>query len=201
MKKTFLRYLLIIILIASYVGVFFVMSVIDLFNTKDVYEVNINVAGQLITIENSINGIIPTGKDYYYVGVDDSKGDIYVIHAGKHWLEDNFDENGVAHGNNIIVKGLSKRASDFEVEKEIANRVYQIADDSNCNLVLEPGKVIEVNYVRDAVLKIIAGMLILVVGIVMLVFKKKSDEIPTWARKAFLILLIVTLAFALWAIL
>ena len=109
---------LIIILIASYVGVFFVMSFIDLFNTKDVYEVNINVAGQLLTIENSINGIIPTGNDYYYVGVDDNKGDIYAIHAGKHWLEDNFDANGVAHGNSITVKGLSKRASDFEVEKD-----------------------------------------------------------------------------------
>ena len=65
MKNTFLRYLLIIILIASYVGVFFVMSIMDLFNTKDVYEININSAGQLLTIENSINGIIPTGKDYY----------------------------------------------------------------------------------------------------------------------------------------
>lgn len=201
MKNTFLRYLLIIILIASYVGVFFVMSIMDLFNTKDVYEININSAGQLLTIENSINGIIPTGKDYYYVGIDDNKGDIYAIHAGKHWLEDNFDANGIAHDNIITVKGLSKRASDFEVEKEIANRIYQIADESSCNLALEPGMVIEVNYVQDAVLKIIAGMLILVVGIVMLVFKKRADEIPSWTRKTFLILFIVTLVFALWAIL
>ena len=68
-------------------------------------------------------------------------------------------------------------------------------------MALEPGMVIEVNYVQDAVLKIIAGMLILVVGIVMLVFKKRADEIPSWTRKTFLILFIVTLVFALWAIL
>lgn len=200
MKNAFLRYLLIVILIASYLGVFFVMSIMDLFNKKDVYEVNINYAGQLLTIENSINGIIPTGKDYYYVGVDEYKEDIYAIHAGKHWLEDNFDATGIARDNSITVKGLSKRASDFEVEKEIANRVYQIADENSCTLALEPGKVIEVNYVQDAVLKIIAGMLILVVGIVMLALKKRANEIPTWTRKAFLILFVVTLVFALWTI-
>lgn len=201
MKNSVLKKFLIIVLIASYVGVFFVMSIMDLMNTKDVHEVNINLAGELLAVENSINGIIPIGKDYYYVGMDKTKGAIYAIHAGKHWLEDNFDVNGIAHGNSITVKGLSKRARDFKVEKEIANRVYQVADESNGNLAIEPGRVIEVNYVRDAVLKIIAGMLILAVGIIILIFKKRADEMPVWTKKAFLILVVVTLVFALWAIL
>lgn len=201
MKNKFLKTILIVILTASFVGVFFVMSIMDLLNTKDVHEVTINAAGQLLVIENSINGIIPTGKDYYYIGVDDSVGHIYTIHAGKKWLAGNFDENGIANGDGITVKGLSKRANDFNVEKELANRIYQASDESGYNLALEPGMVLELNYVQDAVVRLIAGILILVVGIIIFVFRKRSEEFPAWARKTFLILFILTLIFALWAIL
>ncbi|MGN0495308.1 MAG: hypothetical protein ACI4GW_03705 [Lachnospiraceae bacterium] len=200
MNNKFLKTILIIIVTASFIGVFFVMSIMDLLNTKDVYEVNIDVAGELLTVENSINGIIPTGKDYYYVGLN-SEGNIYTIHAGKKWLSDNFDENGIANADSITIKGLAKRASDYEVEKEIANRVYQVADESGYVLALEPGNVLELNYVSDAIIKLIAGILILVLGIIIAIFKKSAEKFPTWARKAILIFFILTLAFALWAIL
>jgi len=200
MKNKFLKSLLIIILVVSFIDVFFVMSIIDLLNTRDVCEVNLEAAGELLIVENSINGIIPTGKDYYYIGLG-NEGDIYTIHAGKKWLSDNFDENGIAYSDSITIKGLAKRASDYDVEKEIANRANQFANESGYNLALEPGYVVELNYVADAIIKLIAGFFILLVGIIIEVFRKRGDEFPAWTGKAVLILFILAIAFALWAIL
>lgn len=200
MQNTFLKTILTVILIASFVGVFFVMSIMDLVNTRDIHEIAINRAGQLIVIENSINGIIPTGKDYYYAGVDDSSSAVYAIHAGKNWLSDIFDREGKAIEGEILIKGLSKRASDFRVEQEIASRIYAVAESSELNLGIEPGYVLELNYIRDAVLRLIAGLLILAIGIVMFVFRDRKDELPEWSRKVFLVLFILTIFFALWTI-
>ncbi|MBR1700353.1 MAG: hypothetical protein IJ716_00110 [Lachnospiraceae bacterium] len=204
MKNRFLKTILYIILVASFIGVFFVMSIMDLTNTKDVHEISIDAAAQLLIVENSINGIIPTGKDYYYIGINEETGCIYTIHAGKKWLTDHFDSNGMANGNSVSVKGLAKRAGDYDVEKELAQRAGQVAynaAESGYKLALEPGRVLELNYVQDGVVKLTAGVLILAVGIILFVFRKRTEEFPAWARKAILVLVVVTLIFALWAIL
>ena len=204
MKNKFLKTILYIILAASFIGVFFVMSIMDLTNTKDVHETSIDAAAQLLIVENSINGIIPTGKDYYYIGINEETGGIYTIHAGKKWLTDHFDSNGLANGNSVSIKGLAKRAGDYDVEKELAQRASQVAynaAESGYELALEPGRVLELNYVQDGVVKLTAGVLILAVGIIIFVFRKRTEEFPFWARKAILVLVVLTLIFALWAIL
>ena len=204
MKNRVLKILVAIVLVVSFIGVFFVMSIMDLMNTKDVYERHIDVAGELLVVENSINGIIPTGKDYYYVGLNDETGEIYTIHAGKKWLEKNFDPEGNANGNGVSIKGLSKRANDFKVEKELANRITQIADDFGeygYELAQVPGHVLEINYVRDAIMKIFAGILILGMAALYVVFKKKADVFPAWTGKAILAGFVLILIFSLWTIL
>lgn len=201
MKSKFTKTICMVILIASYVGVFFVMSIMDLTNTKDVREATIDVAGELLIVENSVNGIIPIGKDYYYIGVDADEGSIYTIHAGKNWLEQNFDEDGFAVGDGVTMKGLCKRASKYNVEKELADRVSQVASESGWTLAIVPGYVIESNYVQDAVVKLIAGVLIFAIGIIIFVSRKRSEVFPAWVPKVVLVLSILALIFAMWAIL
>lgn len=203
MKNTFLKWVLGIILVASFIGVFFVMSIMDLVNTKDVYEVSIDEAVELLTVEKSINGIIPTGKEYFYLGLNEDSGKLYAIHADKKWLKNNFDSNGMSNGNAIIIKGLSKRASDFQVEKEIESRVGQVVVGSNNELVsaLASGYVLELNYVLDSIVRLIAGILILAFGILIFACRNRREEFPAWAQKGVVVLLVATLVFALWAIL
>ena len=204
MKNKFLKAILYIILVASFIGVFFVMSIMDLTNTRDIHETSIDQAAQLLVVENSINGIIPTGKDYYYIGINEETGGIYTIHAGKRWLTDHFDSNGMANGNSVSIKGLAKRPGDYDVEKEIAQRAGQVAynaAESGYELALEPGRVLELNYVRDAIVKLTAGILILALVIIIFAFRKRTKEFPAWARQAILVLVVMTLIFALWAIL
>lgn len=200
MENKFLKTVLWIVVAASFVGVFFVMSIMDLLNTGGVHEVKLDAAGQLLVIENSVGGIIPTGRDYYYVGVDGREGKLYAIHAGKKWLDENFDVNGIANGGGITVIGLSKHAGDFNVEDELAGRISQVAEESGYSLGLAPRNVLELNYVWDAIARLIAGVLIILAGGIMLIFKKKSEEIPAWARKTYLTFAAAALCFALWTI-
>lgn len=201
MKNKFLKTILYIILFASFIGVFFVMSIVDLTNKSDIHEVSVDAAAQILVVEKSINGIIPTGKEYYYVGINEEKGELYTIHAGKNWLDKNFDSEGMAKGGSISVKGLAKRAGDYKTENEISARITRISTESGYTSVFESDKAIEPDYVFDAIMKLIAGILILATGIILFVFRNRTEEFPSWTGKAIAVLFIVTLVFALWTIL
>lgn len=203
MKNKFLSVVLCIILVAAFIGVFFVTSILDLTNTKDVQTATIDRVEPLMVLNHSINGIIPTGKDYYYVGIDESQGKIYALHVEKNWRADYFDSTGAAIGNGVSVKGLSKRPNDFEAEQGIAQKISMIANAEAGNgyvLALEPYKVIETNYVKDSLLKIIAGMLLLLVGVFMSIIKKRDIDLPAGVIRALIVPFLIILFFALWTI-
>ena len=61
------RKALLIFLSVIFVGCFGVVSIADLVNTKDRYTVNLGECYELMEIEHSINGLIPVGKDQYYI--------------------------------------------------------------------------------------------------------------------------------------
>ena len=88
MKNKSLKIICIILVLAGFLYLFFISSVLDLTNVKDVCEVRVSEAGELLTVENSINGIIPTGKDYYYVCRAADANVLYPVSTGKNWLND-----------------------------------------------------------------------------------------------------------------
>jgi len=204
MKNGVLKVICYIIFVAAFIGVFFVTSILDLVNVKDVLEGRVHAAGELLVVENSINGIIPTGKDYYYLAMDEETGTVYTIHAEKSWLSKNFNAEGLSAADGVKIKGLAKKAGDFEVEQELATRVRQFAlnvGDSQVNLAFTPGWVLELHYVRDAVMKLIAGTVLLATGIIGAVFSKRKEEFPAWVGKPLILLFVLALFFGLWAIL
>lgn len=194
-KDGILSKILIIIVVASFFGVFFVMSIMDLTNKKDVRDVDINYAYSILTVEHSINGIIPTGKSYYYLGISDDTGKAYIIHAGKSWLDDNFDSNGSALSQEgYHINSLEKRQSDYDVEKELAARAAQV---EGITLDQEFGRVLELNYKRDAILKLIAGVAGLILAFVGFLLYRRKDTVPVLVRRVYLVCFVVVLVFAL----
>ena len=198
-KNSILAKIMLVILAVSFIGVFFVMSIMDLTNKKDVRNVNIGYAGEILVVEHSINGIIPTGKSYYYIGIAEDGEKAYLVQAGKKWLEDNFDSEGRAiQVGGLEINGLEKRASDYKVENELASRASQI---DGISLDTNPGYVIMLNYKRDAIIKLVAGVLGLLVLAGGFLISRQKDVIPLWARRVYLVVFVLCLVFMLKAIL
>lgn len=183
------------LVVASFVGVFFVTSIMDLVNTRDLQTITLQQATDILTIEHSINGIIPTGKDYYYAGYNQDTKTVYAVHASKHWLTENFDANGNAlQQGGYAVKGLVKRARSYEVEQELAARMSQM---DGANQGFEYGRVLESNYMLDALLRLLAGSLILSIIVVGVLLKKKEDSVSLVARRVYIGAVVVVLLFSL----
>ena len=197
MKNKYLKGFLMILLAVIFIAFFFVMSIMDLTNKDDVHETKIDAAGQLLVVENSINGIIPTGKDYYYIGMNEDSGEIYTIHAGKNWLKKNFDSDGMAKGNGVKIKGLSKSAGDYEVRDEIASRVNQIKAELGGTFVLESGNVLELNYVQDSIVRLIAGTLLIALIILGFAATKRKEAFPAWFGKAVAVVTVLAMVFVI----
>lgn len=198
MKNKILTVICIILLGFCFIYGFFVMGIMDLVNKKDVYEVTITQAYDILEVEHSINGLIPTGKDYYYVGFNENEQGVYLIHAGKNWLSDHFDAEGNAKtAGGYTVKALAKRENGYETERELASRLSQIGV---TELALDNGKILQANYVCDAILKIVIGILILIVGIVGYVFNKMGDRILPVMWRVYAVILVAVLFVALWVI-
>lgn len=64
-----------IIIFAAAIGYLMVTAVLDLTNKKDLKTVSVDRASEILEVEHSINGLIPIGKDHYYIGVSPNSND------------------------------------------------------------------------------------------------------------------------------
>lgn len=182
----------------AFIVVFFIMSIMDLMNRKDIHSIKIGEATRILAVENSINGIIPVGTDYYYVGLCEDDEKLYVIHAEKNWLSKHFDEEGVSiNPDGCYIQALAKRVSEYSVEKELENRLQSIEGLSSG---LSYGRVLELHYIRDAVFRLIVGVLaVCEVGIYYYLNKKEGGIAPK-IMKAYIVVGVITLIMSLIAI-
>ena len=96
-----------------------IMPIVNLTDKENTHTVTINGAGELIVVEHSINGLIPMGKDYYYIGINEKNAEAYVIKEPKKWLEKNFDSEHMAlEAVGLEITALAKKL-DYEVEREV----------------------------------------------------------------------------------
>ena len=118
------------ILILFGVGVLvylFATAMIALTDRQNVHTVTIHEACGVLELEHSINGLIPIGTDYYYLGVDDETGYGYLIKGSKKWLEKNFDENYQSlQPGGVQIKGLVKTITEYKLERELTDRLSQL---------------------------------------------------------------------------
>ena len=91
-----------------------ITGIMNLTNTKDLHSTSITAGMPLLAVEHSINGLIPIGTSYYYLGVNEETSEAYIIRASKNWLKDNFTDDYLPKsGAAMTVTGLAKRVTDF----------------------------------------------------------------------------------------
>lgn len=181
-----------LILLACGILLYFLISaVMDLTNKKDLYTVQIAGAFELLEVEHSINGLIPTGKDYYYVGIDKETSDAYIIKASKKWFGKNFGSNHITlDANGMMLTALRKKASDYQVSLELASRVSRF---EALKFPLENGHYLDLGYKKKAAQRIIVFILSICLAISGFYFYKKSANVKPIFIKCWIVTLMVCL--------
>lgn len=118
-----------ILLLVVFAGYLLWSGISDFTNKQGVYTVNLDECYEIFEVEHSINGLIPTGTDYYYLGFDE-QGSCCIINASKGWYAENFDEaTGETQGTeSVTVTALAKDISDYEIEDEIREMLSELED-------------------------------------------------------------------------
>lgn len=148
-------------------------------------EAYIDAAAPVLTLEHSINGLIPTGTEYYYIGIDTESAKVYLLRAGKHWFDDNFDaETKMSNAEAFRVKAAQIKV-DYEVSREIN---LSSADFEGLQFVTGTGSCYDVLYHTIAVRKIIGAALILLTTISLILFVKFADLWGKWFAVTVLVL-------------
>lgn len=158
-----------------------ITGIIDLTGKSNYVEAEIDMAGGSLTVEHSINGLIPTGNEYYYLGVNSEAGRVYIIRGTKKWLDENFDADGTAKNGSYLVKA-KERKLDYKVKREFSNTFADI-DLTNIELVTGTSGCLDINYKAFAVKKLICVVAFALTILSFWAVTREEDE----KRKALLV--------------
>ncbi|MDE5754106.1 MAG: hypothetical protein K2H89_06155 [Oscillospiraceae bacterium] len=187
--KKILRTVLVAIVIVLLSGYLAVTAVMDLTNKEDLHTIRLVFGMEFLELEHSINGLIPIGTDYYYLGIDEDYN-AYTIRAGKHWEEENFSDfdPDAEEYTTVEITGLVKKISDYDVSKEIQSTAEELED---MEFPLGATQCLELTYIKDAWMKLLAGILLLIISVVGFVAHKLEIQVPKIASVIFGIVLIL----------
>lgn len=181
-------------LILLFVGVlmyFLITAVMDLTNKKDLHTMNLAGAFELLEVEHSINGLIPVGTDYYYIGIEEASYDAYIIKASKKWLEKNFDSNHMAkEAGGIRITALAGKVSDYKISRELYSRVVSMEE---LNYPLGTEYCLNMGYMTDAMIKLMVVVLCVILVITGIYFVKNKGEVKSLFAKCWLVGMIITI--------
>lgn len=190
MRPGFKKFLAILLGI-MFIGYLLVTGIADLINKKEVITVRIDECVSLLDIEHSINGLIPVGTDHYYLGVNNETLEACIIKASKRWYAKNFDDKSRAVlADGLTVTSLSKKAGDFEVEKELASRASQL---EGLNLVTAPGYSLELDYRFNAICKLVLLAAAAILVIVGYRFYKTPEKVSKTVGKIYVVIILIFL--------
>lgn len=187
-----------ILLIVAFVYFMLVEPIMNLTNKKDLHTINADSAFEILEIEHSINGLIPIGKDYYYVAVAKGTQDAYIIRAPKKWFNNYFNTDYTSKdANGFNFTALSERIDDYEVRDELVNRVSQV---QGLNYPLGTDYCLEFSYKIIAIKKLALFVYAILLAIAGILISKKKETINDNASKIFLIAFVVFLVLTIMTI-
>lgn len=186
-----LRKFLIVFILVIFVGYLLVTGIGDLINKKDIYTVRIDECVEALAIEHSINGLIPVGTDHYYVGVNDETEEACYIKASKRWYNKNFDGNGYSlTPGGLTITSLAKKASDYDVEKELVARAEQL---EGAEFAIPVNYSLELDYKFNAICKLALLVIAGVLAFVGVKIVRNSGNVKSGAGKAYLVACVIFL--------
>lgn len=170
---------------------FLITPILDLANTKDLYTINLAGAFEILEVEHSINGLIPIGTEYYYIGFEDESYDAYIIKASKKWLENNFDSDYMAKdAGGIRITALAGRVSGNKISGELQSRAAKIEE---LNYPLGTEYCLNMEYKTGAIIKLIVVALCVILTITGIFSSKLSSEENSLFTKCWVVGLVITL--------
>ena len=179
----------------AYLGI---SSYLELTNKEDTYDMTIIEACKIVEMKHSINGLIPMGTDYYYLGIDKETYDAYIIKGSKKWLEDNFDVYFQAEDSDgVKIKGLAKTLHDYDTESAVARQLAQL---EGLDLPLGVKGYIDMGYKTKAYLKIIDFVLIIFSIAYGINVIKRNEQGSALLDKIWIVTIIVACVLMLFAI-
>ena len=168
-----------------------VTAISDLTNKEDAMTVRIDQATTILEVKHAINGIIPTGTEYYFIGVTAETGDAYIIKGPKKWVTENFTQDCEAvNADGIVITGLRKRVSDYKVSNELADRTSGL---NGIQLPYSSNYCIDLNYKVNAFGKLILLVFSFVIAICIYVVGKRKEAMSQQTSKVLSFVLIVVL--------
>ena len=183
-----------VILLLFFVGYLLGTGVYDLLNTKDMRTVKIDGCVEILQVEHSINGLIPTGKDHYFLGVNYDDGTACMIKASNGWYKKNFDaEKNATTPGGLVLTVLSKRISDHDVREELAYRAQEIGGVEVFSI--SPEYVLDVDYQIKAIGKLALVVLGIILAVIVAVVSKSGK--PAGKATGIVVLIIAVLILVL----
>ncbi|MBR6328482.1 MAG: hypothetical protein IKR68_02420 [Lachnospiraceae bacterium] len=184
---------LVTVFLALLVIAFTCLALFDLLNKKDLYTVEISSCYELMEVEHSINGLIPMGKDYLYLGYDASST-AYIFKGSKSWYPKNFNADGKPlTGSAVTVTALAKRL-DYKVAREIGSSLSQA---EGLNLAHSPDYSLEIDYKFRAIVRLILVPIFILVIIAGKIIFDDNRGFSSTIKKVYLLILCVVLFAAL----
>ena len=189
--KEMARRVFLVLLVVLFIGYLLVTAIYDLTNKKDLHTVQVDEAVEFLVVEHSISGLIPIGKDYYYLGVDDETAEACIIKASKSWYKKNFDESGVAiQVGGITLTSLAKEPQKFEIGRELASRASQL---EGLEFVIAPDYCLDLSYKVNAILKLVFLLTTMILVIAGIRLFGKSKDVNSTVAKIYVLLVVIDL--------
>lgn len=173
--KTVLRIIVGAILAIALVVYILVIPIVNLTDKDNTHTVRIDGAAELIEVDHSINGLIPMGTEYFYVGINEENLEAYVIKASKKWLEKNFDSEGISlAAGGLEITGLAKKI-DYDVEREIYSFLTSVEE---VTYPLTASKFLDTSYMTDIIAKLVLfAVLVFLVTAFLIILKKGGSPV------------------------
>ena len=146
-----------------------IWSISKLCNTKDVYNIEVSQAEELIVIEHNIRSLIPYRKDYYYK-VYDKNNKLYVVKADKSWFEKNFKSSGKAKNGDVEIKGLAMSINEYSIESQVYIKLTGNIEDK------DKIKCLDTKYVKNSIINLVFGIAFIILFIVGIFNNRKLEK-------------------------
>ena len=178
-----------ILFLIVFVAYILITGIGDLINTKDVKTLHVDYAVSALDVEHSINGLIPTGTDHYFLIVDSQTNEGAFVRASKSWYTKNFD-------GGIDVTALAKKP-DYKIVDELVLRAGQL---NGLTFAVGPDTPLDLKYKINAVMRILVVVLGALMTVMVVMISKAGKEVSAPVKLvfgviaiAFLILILIVI--------